>query len=88
MTAEEARALAAARGLASAGRIVLSSHAELRMRERGATFADVRHALVSATTCYAQPDERWRMEGGCDVDGDALTLIVTFEADVIVGTLF
>lgn len=34
MTAEEVRALADARGLASAGRMVMSRHAEMRMAER------------------------------------------------------
>ncbi|MFH2007590.1 MAG: DUF4258 domain-containing protein [bacterium] len=88
MTAEEAQALADAYGFASAGRIVMSRHAEARMEERGASFADVRQALVSATSCHAQPDERWRIEGGCDGDGDALTVVVTFEGSVVVVTLF
>lgn len=88
MKAEEAQALADAQGLASAGRIMISRHAELRMDERGATFADVQQALISATSCHAQPDERWRIEGGCDRDGDALTVVITFEGGVVVVTLF
>ncbi len=88
MTAEEAQALADARGLALAGRITLSHHAELRMEERGASFPDVRQALVTATDCRAEPAARWRIEGGHDCDGDALTMIVTFEGSVVVVTLF
>jgi hypothetical protein len=88
MTAEEAQALADARGLASAGRIMISRHAELRMDERGATFDDVRQALISATSCRAEPAARWKVEGGCDRDGDALTMIITFEGSVVVVTLF
>ena len=88
MTSEEAHALADIQGLASVGRIVISRHADLRMGERGATFDDVREALVTATSCQAQPASRWRVEGGCDCDGDELTLIVAIELAVVVVTLF
>lgn len=88
MTSEEAQALADIQGLASAGRIMISRHADQRMHERGATFDDVREALVTATSCQAQPATRWRVEGGCDCDGDELTLVVTIELAVVVVTLF
>ncbi len=87
-TFEEARALSDVQGLASAGRIVIGRHAVQRMGERGATFDDVKEALVTATGCQAQPASRWRLEGGRDCDGDELTLIVTIELAVVVVTLF
>jgi hypothetical protein len=87
-TSEEARALADIQGLAWLGRISISRHADQRMDERGATFDDVRQALVSATTCQAQPASRWKVQGGSDCDGDELTMIVTIEMAVVVVTLF
>ncbi len=88
MMSEEAQALADIQGLASAGRIVVSRHADQRMDERGATFDDVREALVTATSCRIEPASRWKVEGGCDCDGDELTLVVTIELAVVVVTLF
>lgn len=56
------------------------------MKERGANFLDVRHALVNARSCAAD-GEKWRVSGA-DVSGDELVLIVAIEAGVIVVTLF
>ena len=64
-------------------------HAQ-RMWERNVSDADVRHALINATTCAAAPhpvEERWRIEGP-DIDGDALTPIVVIEDGAIVVTVF
>ena len=36
----------------------------------------------------AQDRGGWRVEGGCDRDGDELTVVIDLEADVIVITLF
>lgn len=88
ITAEEASALKVVHGLALAGRFVVSRHAEGRMAERGVSFPDVREALVSATTCRAEPGDRWRLEGGHDCDGDPLTAVVAIEDGVVVVTLF
>lgn len=77
-----------ARGLALAGRFLVSRHAEERMAERGVSFPDVREALVTATICRAEPADRWRLEGGHDCDGAPLSAIVAFEAGVVVVTLF
>lgn len=58
------------------------------MRQRGATFADVRHALEQAHGCRAAEEAgRWRIES-MDLDDDELTLIVVLEDDVVVVTLF
>jgi hypothetical protein len=83
-----AKALADVRGYASAGRIVVTFHAERRMGERGATHPDVRHALVKATGCTrAQRQGCWEVHGP-DLDGDDLKLIVAIEDGVIVVTLY
>lgn len=84
-----AAALAEIKRLAGLGRIHYTGHALDRMDERGATRGDVRSALLSATSAAWQPDRStWRVDGGADRDGDALTVIVNLEADVIVVTVF
>ena len=67
---------------------MLTWHAVKRMDQRGAKRGDVRAALVSATAAMAQDRGGWRVEGGCDRDGDGLTMVIDLEADVIVITLF
>ena len=57
------------------------------MRERGAQFEDVREALVTASKCTADEDEKWKVTG-VDRDGDELTLVVALEDGVVVVTLF
>lgn len=47
------------------------------------------HALLGATRATEQRDHgRWCVEGGVDLDGDDLTVVVAVEADVVVVTLF
>jgi len=70
-------------------RFVVSLHARLRLRERRVQVADIACALTSATTAIHQPDaDTWRLEGGEDLDGDDLTVVVAFEDGVIVVTVF
>lgn len=57
------------------------------MRKRGAVFADVRHALATATSCRVEPPDRWRVDGR-DCEGDVLTVIVVLEDGVVVVTVF
>lgn len=85
----DAEALAEIQRLARLERIDIIPHARRRMRERSATESDVRWALLTATAALYQGDrDNWRVEGGVDTEGDALTLICALEADVIVVTLF
>jgi hypothetical protein len=58
------------------------------MRERGARFEDVRHALISATCCKPSNDSKWKVTGGQDLDGDELVSIVAIEDEVVVVTVF
>jgi len=47
------------------------------MRERGALAEDVTNAAWTATTATLQEDKgTWRVEGGTDLDGDPLCLVV------------
>jgi hypothetical protein len=85
-----AAALDAIRGYAATGRYSYRRHARQRMWERNVSDADVRDALMNATTCVSAPhpaEERWRVEGP-DTDGDALTAIVVVEDGAIVVTVF
>lgn len=75
------------RGFASAGRLRIELHARQRMRERGASFADVKHALAGAQRCRLQENGRWRVDGE-DLDGDELTAVVVLESGVVVVTVF
>lgn len=85
----DAEALAEIQRLAWLHRIIITSHAGRRMDERDVSEQDVRCALLTATAALWQADRHnWRVEGGVDTGGDALTLICDFEADVIVVTVF
>ena len=82
-----AEALVDIRGYASANRIRYTSHARMRMFQRGITFADVRYALTTAPACKAEGDGRWKVESA-DRSGDDLTVIVALESGVVVVTVF
>ncbi len=75
------------RGLASAGRYRISRHAYLRMDERGSSPQDVRHALTHASECSPAREDCYSVLGA-DRDGDALTLIVSLDDDILVITLY
>jgi hypothetical protein len=36
-------------------------HGQLRMQQRGASFADIEHALLNATQCRIQNNGRWKL---------------------------
>lgn len=82
-----AEALADIRGYAGANRIEYTSHARLRMSQRGISFADVRHALMTAPGCRDQGEGTWRVES-VDRSGDELTAVVALEGKVVVVTVF
>lgn len=82
-----AEALRDIQGFAAARRIRVEAHARQRMRERGATFMDVEHALMHAERCALQENGRWRVEGR-DLDGEEMTLIAVIEGGVVVITVF
>jgi hypothetical protein len=59
------------------------------MASRGATRADVRRAIATATSATWQADHQsWIVAGGVDLDGDSLRVAVPIEADLIIITIF
>jgi hypothetical protein len=58
------------------------------MSQRGATSADVRKSLLTATAAtWQHPHQTFHVTGGVDTDGDGLTCNVAIEADVVVITI-
>lgn len=56
---------------------------------RGASYEDIRCALLSAKHAIHQSDkDTWKVTGGRDTDGDSLDVVVVVEADVLVVTIF
>jgi hypothetical protein len=54
-----------------------------RLRDRGLTMRDVRHALIGARLCMDRGDDTFRI-AGTDLDGAPLSLIVTVEDGSVV----
>lgn len=68
---------------------VVTLHARQRQGARAVQLVDIAAALSSARQATYQPDRQtWRIDGGQDLDGDDLTVIVAFEAGVVVVTVF
>jgi hypothetical protein len=92
MTPDELAALAAIRGLASANRVRITSHASREARHAGVENADVFCALRTAAACKDQRRDAttaadWKVTGR-DRDGDELHCAVTIEGEVVVVTVF
>ncbi len=63
------------------------------MNQRGAEYADVHSALVTATTRRDQRGDEgraadWLVSGGVDTDGEALGCAVSFDGRVVVVTIY
>jgi len=67
---------------------LLSGHAFDRMRDRRLKRQEVARALVEATVAVAQDDGTWRVDGGSDLDGEPVTLIVALDRGVLIVTIF
>ena len=53
------------------------------------TRIDIAKGLATATRAtYQAENDRWRVEGGTDLDGDDLTVILAFDEGVIVVTAY
>lgn len=83
----EPEILGTIRRLVSAGVVLYTDHARQRMWDRNVTLADVRHALIHASTALEQANGRWRIDG-TDTDGDELTVVVLVHAGLVVITVF
>lgn len=78
-------ALAAAKKAAQLRQLTFTRHASRdRMPERSAQAHDVRSAVLSATTAtWRADDQSWRLSGGVDLDGEALSVAVAIEGHVV-----
>ena len=89
MPVTPSQALDAVHEAGKTGRFDVSTHAKEEAAECSATRYDIQEALRTATTAIHQAGrDRWRIEGGKDLDGDDLTVVVVFEGDVVVITVF
>lgn len=80
----------ALREAATAGRVrqfEVSRHALQRMKERNVTRADICTALQTATSAVQEEEARWRLDGGHDLDGDALGLVVVLTGRCLIVTV-
>lgn len=78
---------ALARVVKYAAHIRISSHAYERMVERGVKRGDITRALKTGKSAtYRAEDETWTVDGGEDLDGDPLVVVVALKpsGDVIV----
>lgn len=84
-----AQALREVRRLAELGRVRMEDpHVRLRMAQRNVRAKDVMSALKNAVSCKAGNEAgRWKVTGP-DLDNDDLSVVVVFEGDVIVITVF
>lgn len=82
-------ALREAARAAFANQFEVSKHGLERMAERGATREDICRAMRSATLAVEQEHQRkWRLEGGQDLEGEALIVVIVFVGAGIVVSLF
>lgn len=79
---DPADALALAKQLANGGRVKWTKHGTGRGGERSANALDVEKAIWTATTAvYRAEDDSWRLDGGVDLDGDSLSVVLAFKDD-------
>lgn len=63
-------------------------HARKRMAERGVTDRCLDIALQTATEATYQPNnDRWKLKGGVDSEGEPLTLILKLNGVLIITVL-
>lgn len=65
------------------GRLMITQTAEQRLRRKGITLRDVRHALTTVFDCKLQANASWKVKGH-DLDGDDLVLVVTLANRAVV----
>mgnify|MGYP001404377411 CR=1 FL=1 len=75
------------RGFAAARRVRVTSHGRKRMSERGVTYADLRHGLMSANDCEEGANGGWKVCTS-DMSGDPLTVILFIQDGLLIVTVF
>jgi len=84
-----ADALARIQHAARHGRVLLSRHAQDEAENAGVQARDIENAIRTATVAIEQEQQKYRLEGGCDLDGDALTVVVReVQPGLLVVTVF
>ena len=64
------------RAAGASHRFLVTGPVDERLRERGVSLADIRHALADARLCITRDDGTFRV-GGMDLDGSPLSLVVS-----------
>lgn len=64
------------RAAGASDRFHVTKPVDARLRARGVSMADVRHALAGARVCVARTDGTFGV-GGVDIDGSPLSLVVS-----------
>lgn len=82
-----AEALELIKEYASFGRVSFEDHSLDQLEDRNISREDVYCALETATSCQAEPKERWKMTG-VDTWGETLNVIVAINGAVCVITIF
>ena len=67
------------RAAGESDRLHVTKPVDERLRSRGVSMADVRHALAGARVCVGREDGTFRV-GGVDIDGSPLSLVVSMSA--------
>lgn len=73
---KEDEVLTRVRAAGASHRFSLTDPVDERLRERGVSLADIRHALSAARLCISRGDGTFRI-GGRDLDGSPLSLVVS-----------
>lgn len=77
---EPVEALARAQQAARLWQVRLRIYARDRAKERNTRAPDIRNAILTAAQAIWCPNEgTWRLEGGTDIDGDGLTVVVAID---------
>lgn len=67
---------------------VILDHAAERMSQRTVRRKDIANALSTATEADEETETRWKFSGGVDLDGDPLGVVVAFEWNTCIVTVF
>jgi hypothetical protein len=86
MTATDASRDAALAG--RTGQFRLTRHARERMFQRSMTRRDIMRALATATTLTRLTKTKWRVDGGVDLDGEQLSVLLAFQEPKRIVTIF
>jgi hypothetical protein len=79
-----AEALERAKAAARVWQVRWRRHSAARSVQRNAQAADIREAILTARTAVWRAEEdTWRLEGGRDLDGDNLTVVVAIEGNEV-----